>query len=419
MQDQNIYTIDDIQVIFDAADQEEQDNKLFTSEGAAWQWVIDSTSLQPQLIIDYAKKIELSEFQVIEIARTSIDNGASESDMIKTLQAEVQKVKEDHANDYSRITAAYNLQAFTDGIADSVTAPAISTGFAELDKALDGGFRKGLYMLGGIPSVGKTSFVLQIADQIAAQGHDVLYISMEMERNELMAKSISRGTAELAISDADTFGGIYNAKTVVGIMDGTKYKNYYAMEHNLIQAAIEQYNGFASHLYILEPDGNFNVLDVRAAVEKHISMTERLPIVIVDYIQILSPLNERATDKANVDRIVRELKLISRDHKIPVIGISSFNRTNYNKSVSLESFKESGGLEYGCDVVIGLQYADVDRSNFDSEAAKAETRRKVDLVILKNRNGKTGMKVPFDYSAMFNLFMIREDKAREYEWMKK
>ena len=415
MQDQNTYTIDDIQIIFDAADQEELNSKVFPSEGAAWQWVIDSTSLQPQLIIDYAKRIELSEFQVIEYAREAIDNGASEADMIKALQAEVQKIKEDHKDDYSKITAAYNLQAFTDGIADSVNAPAISTGFTKLNDALDGGFRKGLYLLGGIPSVGKTSLALQIADQIAAQGHDVLYISMEMERYELMGKSISRGTAELATSDVDTFGGIGNAKTVTGIMDGTKHLHYSATEHDLIQAAIEHYGGFASNLYILESDGAFNVLDVRAAVEKHIDTTGRLPVVIIDYIQILTPLNERGTDKSNLDRIVRELKLISRDYKTPVLGISSFNRGNYNKAVSLESFKESGGLEYGCDVLIGLQYADVEKEGFSIEAAKtAEPARKVDLVILKNRNGKTGAKVPFYYYAMFNLFKVREDTPSKY-----
>ena len=389
---------------------QEQNSSRFTSDGAAWQWAVDDQHISPEELLDISKQIGLGPVGVIEVFKLYSVQGKSTDECRSALQ----NMNVDQKEDYIKNTAAYNLQSFTDGIADSVNMPAISTGFSELDKALAGGLRKGLYMLGGIPSVGKTSLVLQIADQIAAQGHDVLFISMEMEKFELLSKSISRGTAELATGENAALGDIRNAKTAIQIMDGSQYQHYSDAERDLIRSAINRYEQLGSNIYIIETSGNYNVLDVRNAVERHKNITGNLPIVIVDYIQILTPLNERATDKTNIDKAVRELKLISRDYKTPVIGISSFNRTNYNNSVALDSFKESGNIEYSGDVVIGLQYAGVGEKDFNIELAKKDYPRKVDLMILKNRNGESGSKVPFNYYAKFNLFSIREDAPQEF-----
>ena len=71
---------------------------------------------------------------------------------------------------------ADGLQAFKDYIKASITAPTISTGYTQLDALLDGGLHSGLYVLGAISSLGKTSFVLQVADQIAQQGQDESFL---------------------------------------------------------------------------------------------------------------------------------------------------------------------------------------------------------------------------------------------------
>jgi len=77
---------------------------------------------------------------------------------------------------------------------DATEPELISTGFNTLDVALDGGLFEGLYVIGAISSLGKTTLAIQIADYLASQGRDVLYISLEMSRYEIMAKSISRHT---------------------------------------------------------------------------------------------------------------------------------------------------------------------------------------------------------------------------------
>lgn len=88
-----------------------------------------------------------------------------------------------------------------------------------------------------------------------------------------------------------------------------------------------------------------------------------------------------------------------------MIGISSLNRAGYKDVVSMESFKESGAVEYGSDVLIGLQLNGVGKQNFDVNQAKQRDPREIELVILKNRNGKTGGKISFDYYPMFNNFL--------------
>ncbi len=299
------------------------------------------------------------------------------------------------------------IQDFVDGIADSVNTPYIPTGFKGIDKALDGGLYEGLYIVGAISSLGKTTLVLQIADQVAKQGHDVLIFSLEMARSELMAKSISRHTV---IEVLDKGGDMRNAKTVRGITAGVRYAHYNETEKELIKNAVTAYSDYAKHIYITEGIGDVGAQQIRETVEKHIKYTGNTPLVIIDYLQILAPYNERATDKQNTDKAVMELKRISRDFKTPVIGISSFNRDNYNNAVSMQSFKESGAIEYSSDVLIGLQLKGAGTKDpetgkvFDPTEAKKKNPREIELVILKNRNGQTGTKIPLEFYPLFNYF---------------
>ena len=99
-----------------------------------------------------------------------------------------------------------------------------------------------------------------------------------------------------------------------------------------------------------------------------------------------------------------ELKRISRGFKTPVIGISSFNRDNYNNAVSMQAFKESGAIEYSSDILIRLQLKGAGDKDFDPTEAKKKNPREIELVILKNRNGQTGTKIPLEFYPLFNYF---------------
>ena len=359
---------------------------------------------------------ELSEgLQGLSIPYYRLNPAGEHKDANEALQSDREALKQaveeaEHIQDeaeqaqreaYLNTSTAYYLQSFIDGIADSVNTPYIPTGFKRLDAVLDGGLYEGLYIVGAISSLGKTTLITQITDQIAQAGQDVLIFSLEMARTEIMAKSISRHTLQQVLNNG---GDIRNAKTTRGITTGKRYESYSKAERELINGAIVAYSQYANHIYISEGIGDIGAEQIRETVKQHILFTGNTPVVVIDYLQILAPYSERATDKQNTDKAVIELKRISRDYKTPVIGISSFNRANYSVAVSMEAFKESGAIEYSSDVLLGLQLKGAGEKNFDANEAKKKSPREIELVILKNRNGSTGDKLGYKYYPLFNYF---------------
>ena len=333
--------------------------------------------------------------EALQRDREALTIAVEEAEHLQDEEAQAQKEA------YLKNSTAHYLQSFVNGIADSVDTPYIPTGFKKLDSVLDGGLYEGLYIVGAISSLGKTTIITQIADQIAQAGTDVLIFSLEMARAEIMAKSISRHTLQSVLA---TGGDIRNAKTARGITTGKRYIDYSQTERDLINSSIMEYSKYAQNIYISEGVGDIGAEQIRETVKKHILFTGKTPVVIIDYLQILAPYSERATDKQNTDKAVMELKRISRDYKTPVIGISSFNRANYKEAVTMEAFKESGAIEYSSDILIGLQLKGAGKKDFDANEAKRKDPREIELVILKNRNGRTGDSLSFNFYPLFNYF---------------
>lgn len=327
-------------------------------------------------------------------------------------------IAQDEAAEYQAESAAGYMGEFWAEIQKNAENPAVSTGFPSLDEAFDGGFYPGLYFVGAISSLGKTTLCLQLADQIAAAGKDVLVFSLEMAREELIAKSISRLTYQRAKEQGMDSR---NAKTTRGVIDGKRWERYSDDENTLIAESVSEYAyKIAPHVWIVQGIGDIGVQDVRARISKHIALTGRKPFVLIDYVQILAPYDVRASDKQNTDKAVLELKRISRDFCLPVMGISSLNRESYAEPISMRAFKESGAIEYGSDVLIGLQYAGMDYRDGESEKARLHRIRKlikdaektagsgggidIELKVLKNRNGRKGLSLSMKFYPMFNFF---------------
>ena len=333
-------------------------------------------------------------------------------------RAEGQTYKQKNNLDY--------IESFIDDIYSYNNDEFIKTGFKKLDEVLGGGIRVGLYTVGAIPSLGKTTMILQVCDHMAAAGQNILFFSLEMARKELISKSVSRltlaesikrfiknkTTKEITLGSPEINKAATLAKTTTGITTGSKYKYYSNEEIEVIMTAFKQYENIAKNFYIVENDGVMTAEKILEEVSKHIEQTGKVPVVIVDFLQIVAPKKEGITDKQNADNTVLALKKITRDYKTPVIAISSFNRDAYTKGASMESFKESGGVEYCSDVIIGLQFEGTGEiedgkkkpKNIDFNAEKAKIIRDVEAVILKNRNGMTGKKINFRYMASFNHF---------------
>lgn len=317
----------------------------------------------------------------------------------------LEAAKKQKYDEYNKDSAAMRLKEFIQNM-KTVDTPSTPTGFSELDGVLDGGLYEGLYIVGAVSSLGKTTLVLQICDQIAQYGQDVLIFSLEMAASELIAKSISRQTLmfcrEHCISNT-------NAKTARGVTDRSRYGNYTHEEKNVLNEALKAYNRYAGNIVIKQGLGDIGVSEIRATVEQHLQIRGKKPVVVVDYLQILAPYNDRLSDKQNTDKSVLELKRISRDYKTPVIAISSFNRDNYTSAASMCAFKESGAIEYSSDVLIavqpqGMKDSDKIENKITVDTCKTMQVRPIEVVVLKNRNGAAGCKVKFNYHALFNFF---------------
>ena len=277
------------------------------------------------------------------------------------------------------------------------------TGFSNLDRELNGLY-PGLYVIGGISSVGKTTFVHQLADQLADRGDHVIYFSLEQSRLELVSKSISRLTY---LHSTEQFK--QDAVSGISVRTGNNSES--------VQKAIEAYKETAQRVNVIE--GNFNTTapSIRSYVEQYIKDNGVRPIVIIDYLQILQG-DPRLGDKQRIDNTVTELKRMTRDNNITLFVISSLNRGNYLTPIDFESFKESGSIEYTCDVLWGLQLEAINDPIFNKEgnvkgkrelikAAKLADPRQIELVCLKNRNGKSSFSCGFTYYPRNDLFIAQ------------
>ena len=300
---------------------------------------------------------------------------------------------------YSDTSAAGQMEGLMGYIAKQAARPPLETGFPALDKALDGGLYDGLYVIGAVSSLGKTAFCMQMADQLAKSGRDVLIFSLEMTAFELMARSISRESFQL-----DTSARRHMAKTVRGVLDGRRYPNYTAQEKRHIELAMNSYRQYAGHLYFREGDHETGLDYITREVERHIAETGEKPVVLIDYLQIIAPVDVHFTDKQNLDRIVCALKKLSRAHELTIFAISSFNRENYNLEVSMNAFKESGGIDYSADVLMGLQARGAGSRTFNIDEEKRKDPRELELKILKNRSAAIVDPLPFRYYPAFSCF---------------
>ena len=260
-----------------------------------------------------------------------------------------------------------------------------ATGISGLDRALDGGLHAGLTVLGAVSSMGKTSLMLQMADTLAAAGRNVLFITIEMSRMELIAKSAVRGTKERARPLLD---GKLPEEKVRGLISAYRQKT-------------------GGRVELWEPDAPLTpaFLDekVSAFCEQHES-----PVLFLDYLQLVAPARAGMTEKQTADAAVAMLKQLARRYDMPVVAASSLNREAYRPGSAepgMSAFKESGSVEYSADLLLVLKYrTDADREN------KTAPRHLV-LTILKNRFGATGESVPLDYEPEKELFRDGAAKA--------
>lgn len=347
----------------------------------------------------------------------------------------LEEKRQKEAEAYYQTAAVHGLSDFIADIEKRHNKDCVSTGFENLDEILDGGFYPGLYIIGAISSLGKTTFALQVADNAAKKGQDVLVFSLEMGKQELIAKSISR----LSFQKCKSWGSDLDfATTTRNLMNGKSLNSKERVD--FLNECIKGYSDYAGRIFYHIGIGDIGVEKIKSVIARHIRITGRKPLVIIDYLQIIAPFDMRATDKQNTDKAVVELKRASRDYDVPIFAISSFNRENYTSPVNIASFKESGAIEYTSDVLMALQFKGMDylkKEDGKYEDEKSRTARiiqlrneqeknaeipgkaqELQLKILKNRNGRKGG-VDLEFHPMFNCFEVPKKKVENGGWVLK
>ena len=301
--------------------------------------------------------------------------------------------------------ADYVLSGVMDNeIAKIVEEKLPSTGYSNLDSVCP--LYSGLYVLGAVSSLGKTTFMNQMSYQIATQGFYVVFFSYEQSRLELVSKSMSRLSYQLG--------------TPVTALDIRALDIRHGSDQ--IKTIAEQYVKVAKFEYIVESQFGDTVDNICVTVENFVKRGIK-PVVIVDYLQIVSSKNSDQISfaKENVDYTVKKLKNLQRKYNLVVFVVSSLNRQNYLTQIDFESFKESGGIEYTADVVFGMQLKCMNEPIFDGQAglnkkrervmkAKSENPRKIELVCLKNRYAKSGYRCYFNYFSTYDCFEVCDVK---------
>lgn len=295
------------------------------------------------------------------------------------------------------------------------------TGFPNIDSRC--AFMPGLYMIMGETSSGKTTFAIQFCDQIAMRGEYVLYFALEQSRFFLTSKSLSRQFFWEHYADKKKNGqSDLPCYTSLDIRSGR-------VDNNELNRQIASYTqGVRDRMWVISTNFSGDINDICECVDQFMQRTGHRPVIVADYIQIIPPSimpNGNMLDtKTSLDQGIHKLKQFQEENDLTVLAISSMSRTGYLEEIALSHAKETGSLEYTCDVAIGLQlrakhdyYKIVNQTpkkmteaerKAHIASAKTEAPRKIEAVYLKDRFGSVGSVAYFDYYSAFETFVATD-----------
>jgi replicative DNA helicase len=243
----------------------------------------------------------------------------------------------------------------------------LRTGVPRVD-ALLSGLNRGLHLLGGPPGMGKTTFALQAALHVAREA-PVVYASFENSAANLLLKALC---ARAGLSTRDVRRGYVAPKALA--------------------AAAGELEPLLGRLDLVDGDGRLTVAQLRSRARRLLAAQgARHCLIVVDYLQLWAKtsreLRELSDVRSKVDTLGGELIALAKQLDSPVLALSSQSRAGgaYGRGggeAALDSFKESGDLEYSADVAMFLTEA---RERSVTPPAVA-----LDLTIRKHRNGPTG-----------------------------
>ncbi len=262
----------------------------------------------------------------------------------------------------------------------------LSTGYEDLDNLTSGFQNSELLILAARPSMGKTAFALNIAENVAVRANkNVAIFSLEMSKESLLLRLLS---ADARIDSHKFRTGHLNPE-----------------DKRKIPPSLSRLS--AAPLWI-DDAGSATVVEMGAKLRR-LKRDKGLSLVIVDYLQLISARGRFGNRNEEVSSITRGLKGLAKELKVPVLVLSQLTRApeREDREPRLADLRESGAIEQDADVVMFIH-----RPNFykRSDEVSAEERGEADLIIAKQRNGPTDA-IRFVFQGSFTRFELRAPDA--------
>lgn len=281
------------------------------------------------------------------------------------------------------------------------------TDLSFFDDLLNGGvIRQSLLLLMAAPGTGKTTLCQQISEAMAAHRKPVIYLNLEMSREQMLAKAISGRLAKR--------GKFYSA---LHIMQGYKWSEADAAE---IKEALQEYSRDIFPYLQYNPDGVGGDLDsileyLKAVGEQAKAAGAAAPVVVVDYLHLISSRNGIDTQEL-IKQSVTGLKKYAIDYNTFVIGIVATNRiSNSSGRITLESGRDSSNIEYTADYQLSLNYYDIDNGKVSPNdvekiaVLQQQEERQMIIRVLKGRFVAPGRSAKVWFNAASNYFYGEDD----------
>lgn len=345
----------------------------------------------------YAKIVEEKSLlrRLIRTATGIAQDGYSREDEVEVLLSEAEKsilevsqrknagafhnIKDVLVRTYDNIEVMHNRKGDITGIA---------TGFAELDKMTAGFQRNDLIIVGARPSVGKTAFALNIAQNVATKtGENIAIFSLEMGAEQLVMRMLC---AE---------GNIDAQRLRTGSLTDEDWGKLTMAMGSLSNAGI-----------FIDDTPGVRITDIRSKCRR-LKQEHGLGMILIDYLQLILGSGRSGENRQQeVSEISRSLKQLARELQVPVIALSQLSRgveQRQDKRPMMSDIRESGSIEQDADIVAFLYRDDY----YDKES---ESKNIIEIIIAKQRNGPTGtVQLAFvkEYNKFVNLERRFDDSA--------
>ena len=256
------------------------------------------------------------------------------------------------------------LDAIEEAASSAGRVTGIATGFTDLDYKLSGLHPSELIIVAARPAMGKTAFVLNIAQKAAVRDHvPTAIFSLEMSKEQL----VTRMMAMEAMVDSQSIR--------TGDLQETDWEKI-----------MESAGTIGRSPLIIDDTPGINITEIRAKCRK-LKLEKNIGMVVIDYLQLIQGSNKRGGSREQeISEISRSLKILAKELDVPVIALSQLSRAAEQRPdhrPMLSDLRESGAIEQDADIVMFL-YRD-DYYNQDSEKKDI-----AEIIIAKHRGGSTG-----------------------------